>query len=648
MTWLELGLAVLATAAIVLIPGIVVAYLLGLRGLPLWALAAPAGVSMIAVASIIAPFVGLQWSFVPVIVTTAVVALIVFVLRLVLRRRWPVVPERSGAKWWVATAAAVLGGVLVAGQVALSIMSPENISQTFDNVFHLNAIQFVLDTANASPLHVGSMTSAPTGGVWYYPSGWHAVGSLVVSATGAAVPVVSNAVTVFFAAIAWPAGILLLTRTLFGPGRAVTLGAAAVAAALPAFPLLLIDYGVLFPYMMGLALVPASIAAVLRLCAIGWGSSKPAWLWVTVVVGTVPGIFVSHPGAFMAFLVFTTVATGCVLARTLVSGASRRVKAWAVAGSVVYAAVLIGAWYGLRPPEAARTWMPTETVGQAIGEVLTVSVYGAPIGIVVAALVAVGVISLVRRRTWAGSFALCALLAVAVLYVAAAALPYLVTRDVLTGSWYNNIPRLAAILPIAWVPLAAYGAATSWQWATVWARREPRRWGTVAVRAGAWVLLLLLVVTTQATTMRQAVAHARTSYAVTPDSPLLSTDERALLMRLPDHVPADAVIAGSPWTGTALAYALTGRRVMMPHTLVDITPDMQTINDELDEAAPGGEVCDALSRENVGFVLDFGDREVHGGAHQFPGFDELRTSPSVELVDSVGNAKLYRVIGCGD
>ncbi len=49
------------------------------------------------------------------------------------------------------------------------------------------------------------------------------------------------------AALVWPAGIVFLTVTLFGPHRVLVIAAGVLAAACPAFPLLMIDYGVLYP-----------------------------------------------------------------------------------------------------------------------------------------------------------------------------------------------------------------------------------------------------------------------------------------------------------------------------------------------------------------------------------------------------------------
>jgi hypothetical protein len=140
--------------------------------------------------------------------------------------------------------------------------------------------------------------------------------------------------------------------------------------------------------------------------------------------------------------------------------------------------------------------------------------------------------------------------------------------------------------------------------------------------------------------------RASALFALTPDARLLDSDEAALISRIPDHVDEDEAIAGSPWTGTSVAYALTGRHVLMPHIQMEISDTLQTVNDELAEAQPGSDVCDAVAALDVGFVLDFGDKEVHGAHHQFPGLTGLENSDAVRLADQQGHARLYEVVGC--
>lgn len=644
MVWIDLGLAVLATAAIVLVPGLLISLLLGARGHVAWALAVPAGTTVIVLAALAAPFVGLGWGLVPVIAVTAVIAVIATVLRFMpwfstsaLR-----IGDRLGRTARLAIAGAV---AVVVVQLIVVIGTPENISQTFDNIFHLNAIRYALDTGSVSPLTIGSMTSAATGGLPFYPSGWHAVASLVVQLTGVSIPIVSNAVMIFFAAFAWPVSILLLTRMLAGSSAPQMVAGAAISVAIPAFPLLLVDYGVLFPYMMSLSMIGVPIAFVIAASARASWSER--WPFVVGALGSVPAIAIAHPGGFVALLVFTTVVLLVLWIRLLASRASTRAKIVSSVCAAAYSIIALVAWYVLRPPVDARSWLPTETVGQAVGEVLTASVWFGPVNLVVAALAIAGLVVCLRRRSATDWMAVGFFAAAAGLYIVVSGLPYLVQRDILTGAWYNNAPRLAALLAIAWVPLAAVGGATLWAAATRWSTRRIRRTGLRRASLAA-VVLLVLVVVPQVGTMRQAVASAQGAFATTDESPLLTSDELALIERLDDEVPEDAVILGSPWTGTALAYAIADRPVVMPHTLMDITEEMSVLLDRLDSAKPGSaEVCAAIDDLGVEYVLDFGTQEVNDGKHPYKGLDRLRSSQAVEKVDEVGDAVLYKVVLCG-
>lgn len=642
MVWFDLALAVLATCGIVLVPGIAVSLVLGMRGLAALALAVPAGVTIIVLAALAAPFVGMPWGVIPVLLVTAVIAVIAGALRFALWRRpsdRPTFPPVA-AGGIVALCAA---GVVLVIQLIGVIGDPQNISQTFDNIFHLNAIRYALDTGSVSPLTIGMMTSGPTGGLPFYPSGWHSVATLVVQLSGVSIPIASNAVMMFFAAFTWPLSMFLLVRTLFGPSTPVLVTAAAVSAVLPAFPLLLVEYGVLFPYMMSLSMIAVPIALIVEACRQdSWGARR---LLIVAILGTLPGVAIAHPGGFVALIVFATVVLGVFWVRLLFSEAPRRRKGMTSVWIAAYALVAIVSWYALRPPAAARTWGTTVTLGQAVGEVLTVSVWAAPVNIVVATLVVVGAVVAARRRMTTDWIALGLLAAAAGLYIVVAGLPYWVPRDILTGAWYNNAPRLAALLPIAWVPLAAIGGARLWQ--VLRAVLAPVRRPRLRTVLAGLIAVVVLVVIPQVGSMRQAVASARGAFAVTDASPLLTSDELALIERLDDEIPEDAVILGSPWTGTALAYALADRQVVMPHTLMDITDDMSVVLDGLDTARAGTAVCDALDRLGVDYVLDFGTQEINGGEHTYKGLDRLDSSSAVEEIDAVGDAVLYEVVACG-
>ncbi|MCB1297499.1 MAG: hypothetical protein KDB08_00765 [Microthrixaceae bacterium] len=649
MSWLDLiwaaAVAVLTLGAI----GGSLAWAVGLKGY--WAVAvAPAfALTLIGGTAIVAPWLGLSWSLVPVLILTALIAAALWFVRRITRRARSGEPSgRRPFDFWLLLGLAI-AAIVLSLRVVDAIGAPANFSQTFDNIFHLNAVRFVLDTGNASSLNVGRMTN-PGGALGFYPAAWHGAVALIVQLSGVAIPVAVNAMTLVVAALIWPLGVVLLTRTLFGAGRVLVVSAGILATAFPLFPMLLMDYGVLYPFQLALALTPVALAATAQaLGLVPEGGGLQRWWWALVLVGTLPGIMLAHPGAFVSWLALSApMAVAFAVQRWR---ASRTVRGRSLVIISFIAYMFAGALMlmALRPPSDARGWPTAMSIPSAVWEVLSVSAWYGIAATVAALAVFAGVVWAIVARTVPALVGLGMYLVAAFLFVTVAAMPFGALRDAFTGGWYNNIPRLAAMLPMVMVPLAAFGVARS---ASAIAR-IPVFTRARARLAPAWrVAVALLVVaggilSVQGPAMAQASASVSHMFALTPDSVLVNTDEYALIQRLDEHVPEGVAVAGSPWTGASLSYALADRPVLMPHTLMEITDELALINERLDEASWNDAVCAAIDELGVGFVLDFGTQEVHGAIHEFPGFDNLAESDRVRLVDAEGAAKLYEIVACG-
>lgn len=649
MTWVDLLVAVSVSGALLVLPGLPAAAVTGLRGAWLVGVSVPLSATVLTTAALAAPRLGMDWSLLPVASMSLLLAAAAGVLRVLLARWWDLGPTRAGVEW-ITTGAAALAGLVLLARLGSALGSPTHVSQTYDGIFHLNAVRWILDTQDASPGSVASLNSDTSS---FYPAGFHALAALTIRLTGVDLAVGVNAAWLALAVVAWPLGILLLVRSLAGRSRVVLLAAGAAAAALPAFPVLLANYGVLYPLLAAYAVLPGAMAVMVR--ALGLGAEEPPrpglqLPWTLVALACVPGIALMHPTAFAALLVFVTpwvLLTAFGYVRR--SGTAGR-GVWILA-TIAWVGLVVAALQILRPPPAARFWPPTGTMAQALGEIGTLAVERGSIALVATLLVWIGGVVVVRSSGRALEQRL-ALLAppvtFTVLYLVVAGVGNTWVRDTVTGSWYNNSPRVAAMLPIAAVPLMAIGAAKLWG---LLGERGPAR-GLVGAsgRRGvvtAVVGLLLLTIALQGRALSKGLDGVADSYRLNDQSRLLSTDEERLLDRIDDEVPADAVIAGSPWTGTSLAYALADRRVLYTHILMDLSPDEELVSNKLRNARPGDEICEAADRIGVEYLLDFGPVEVHdSGPHVYPGFRSPATSAAFDLIDQEGSARLYRLTGC--
>lgn len=657
MTWISVTPQILAALGVVFVPGALLAFAgFRLRWLAALAVSPVLSVSLVSVSAVIAGAAGVRWSLLPVAVLTVVATAVAALLRVGLARR-----HRPAARAVQATdptihlveAAAVLGAAALVGRrLMYAFGSPENFSQTFDNIFHLNAIQYIADTGSASSLTIGGMT-----GIGFYPAGWHGLVSLVNSLGAGSIPVSVNVVNLVIGAVVWPIGCIFLVQQITGRRVIPTLVAGVLAGAFGAFPLLLVDFGVLYPNFLGVALIPSVLGILLAVLGLVPRSMPLGMAWL-LLLAAVPGLGLGHPSAVLAVTAFSVplVVAGVVrrirleLARYRLARAGLYVLAF-----VLYGIAVVRLWYVVRPAEDTLIWLPYQTKAQAIGEVIS----SAPLGSVVSWAVMVfsffGLAAVVLRKApwWT-----------AALWAVGGFLYVVVTggkdgdfRDLITGGWYTDNYRLAALLPVAALPLAAVGAsfildslnARLWQPATE--RMLDRGWRADAVRGASAVVLVALVAVTAVATQQQNVRNAAMSaagnYRLTEDAPLVSEDEYVLMERLDGEIEEDAELVGNPWNGSSLVYALTGHRPMQLHTISALSEDEEIIYADLRNALTDPDVCPALEESRVRYVLDFGDEEIHGGDHPYPGLEDLSSSGVVELVDAEGAAKLYRITACG-
>ncbi|WP_172804305.1 DUF6541 family protein [Arthrobacter sp. QXT-31] len=665
MSWLETLPAVFVALAIVLLPGAALAWGLGIRRLSLFGLAPLFSLTLAGVGAVIAAWLGVPWS--PAVVLAITVLATAGAWFLVGRRaaldaaapeKWPLVAG-------VAAAIAVTA-LMVGRRITQLVGAPDNISQRYDNVFHLNAVRYVLDTENASSLDLGRMGGNGSGRATIYPAVWHSLCAMVTQVTGTEIAVSVNVVNLVAGAVIWPLSVVFLTRVILGPRLMALAAAAVLSGGFVAFPYLLMVWGPLFPNLLSASVLPAALATVILVCRIAPDTDEPRLRsWLALLVG-LPGLALSHMSSVNALLAFSAPMLLWKLAvhvRGLIRARAPLGKyILPVAATVLAAAAAAVIWKLVRPGFYGG-WKPHQTVPGAIGEVVSNAPAGTDVAILTSILALIGIATIVRRRTlW---WLLACYVVAGYLYVVDAGYEAGWARDFFTGTWYQDVNRLAAYLPIFAVVLAALGVTAvveavrsmiSRQGGRLQSLFPARRAAFMDVRgirlpdlAGGVVVCALLLVLTQTGTVRDYIVDNKIFYQRDTKESILSSDEYRLLDRLPAEVPEDAVIAVNPWNGGSLAYAFADRKVLEYHQTQRMNDDLRIIAQDLANAASDPKVCAAVRKLQVTYALDFGEQYLlnHPSSRMYPGLQDLEKSRSLQLVDSEGEAKLYKVTACG-
>ncbi|WP_028281332.1 DUF6541 family protein [Arthrobacter sp. H5] len=635
MSWDQTIPALIVTVLVVFVPGLAWGYVLGLRRLTLCALAGPFSVTAVVVAAELAAITGVSWSVLPVVAVTILVGLLLWLVR----RSWGKylsTGEPGHSRWFIAAWA--VAAVPTAGYLLWIFGSPENIAHSHDNVFHLNALRYISETANSSSLTLGYLGTRS--GV-FYPAGWHAVVSVVMSATGLSIPAAINVVNLVLITGIWSVGCLFLVSRVTGERRTALLVAAVMSTAYSTFPYLLLEFGVVYPFMLSIAMLPAVLGLVIQLLRLGKPTPLTATGNAVLLIGILPGLALVHPSAVVGSL---GLSVPLVLAAAFRRHHGRR-RRTVLLGTIAYLAVVVVAWWQLRPGRNTN-WDELGDVQSALIGVLFQSPLGRPAAALAAVLTVIGAVVVLRRRKHRWTIPLYGV--AALLFVVGNWKEAPELRWALTGIWYNDFFRISALLPVAGIILASIGGV-----ALVERVRGPRvlgRWKGAPAWIGpaaAVVLVVAGLVVAPIFAARQAIQEAAVKYRFTEDSHLLTLDELELIRRLPENVEPEAVLIGSPLTGAALSYSYTGLATVLPYGTTAASDEGKLLFAELDELLDNPAVCDAAAALSVDYVLDFGNSSVHPGERVVdPGLQELTVENGFELVDSEGEARLYRITGC--
>lgn len=665
MAWLHAAPAFLAAAALVLLPGLPLALALRLRGLALLAGAVAASFALITLSSLAGPLVGLGWS--PLLpFGLGVAAFLVcwpFLRRLEFRASQPVL----GSLGWPVLAVLV-AAVLIGTLVRAGLGTPDTVSQSYDNVFHLNLIQFILDGNDASPLHM--TLAAPERAVSFYPNTWHATAALVSQMSGVGVNIATSAMIVVTTCIVWPIAIMFFTAPLMAPtSRPRHLFTIAVlAGGFSSFPYLLLRWGVLYPNLLSTALIPIALGffhAALRRRYFGTEVGGVA-AWVALAGSLGAGV-AAHPNAMFGFA-----AIALPLAIACLPGFVRAASStWGKTARILMVAlpfaVIVFLWVRLSTSDNTRVFEsgPVRALSSALtnAPLLDARAWFATVLVVAGIIVAFTT----RGVRWlVFSYA-----TVVVLYTIASGTRG-EFRTLVTGLWYNDANRLASLIVIVTVPLAALALGRLTDIIASTARPGsdvptgpiilPNTAGSdsdsLPGRVRSWfpgkstslVIILVLLATAfgmRGASLNQIVNEINDLHRLDEHSWLLSTNEIALMEEADKILPKDAVIAGNPWNGSGLAYTYAHRDVVFPHLGGEYGEDAEVVARELKDATPAA--CAAAERLGVDYVLDLGELYSVGRAKRelnYPGLTDVAGSPALTPILSEGDAVLYRVDGC--
>lgn len=627
--------------------------------------------ALVGVSAIVLGKTGIPWSLISFVPVAAVmVAATAGVMHLV-GRRWPsAVPDASSeaAENWAGNTVpvawpvigAVLGGFLTLHATEDMVFGPEAFSQTLDNSFHMNAIRWIQEHGDASSLTMGAV-SGMNQEPYFYPAGWHDFVYLIYSTTGTSIATATIVMILLVAGIIWPCSLVAMCLSIPHLRRLQALAIPALTCGFFAFPGLLLFWGVLFPNLLGYALLPAFVALLSHMIQLlaRREYSLVLSLSLTILVG-LGGLALVHPNAVVSAAVFAVpMLLGGVVQVLRTRGASTREHLVGTGVLVSLIAGCVTAWSVLRPSqEASELWTSIMGEGEAVYQFLFLGLENAnPLGgnfapaylVGFLALWGVGYLLYKRRNLWLiGSWML-----VGYMWIIAASVPRGDFRLLMVGPWYTDHFRLAALVVFPSVLLAGIGlgGAVEGIFVRIMHAIPREKHAKIAPALMGAVMVLVLAVaglSSRTPAMHDATLEVAKRYQVTPTSDILNQDEMNVINEIPKIVPKGDTIVNNPWDGSAYIYALADRHLTSYHFEFQTSPKYEAILKDLKDARTNPEVCRVVNEYNAHWYVHLENQGNFGPSEQ-KNYDGLVAAIDTDVLTPVyssGPMTLYRISAC--
>jgi hypothetical protein len=222
----------------------------------------------------------------------------------------------------------------------------------------------------------------------------------------------------------------------------------------------------------------------------------------------------------------------------------------------------------------------------------------------------------------------------------------------LTWPWYNNTPRFAAMVVVPAAVVAAAGLALPGH---LWSVRRQQRAGVEREAQhsdpwlGALLAPLIFVLVTGGANLDARQNFIERYFRPSVDRTWASPEELASLRALARRMGREGVVAANPWNGATYLPLVSDRQLLLVSEKALAPGDRQLLATDLSSAATRADVCAAMRREDVRYVITGGRpwaKLSQQAWKQYAGIDGVSPAGGFEVIAKEGPFTLWRVPQC--
>lgn len=563
--------------------------------------------------------------------------------------------------------------------IVMPLDGPESFFQGWDNLHHLGDTKAFIDSADWNPLFSSRYIpgdAAPCGvSRSFYPSAYHVLCAAIATLVGAGVPTVINVVNTVLVGLVFASSMFMLFRTLFKRNDVIALGSL-FALGVPACPWDYLIYGPLFPNLLSMVLVPICMAFfIIFMRALASGSTINIVKHAICLTFSLIAVVFAHPnGVFTLVLILAPYLSAWIWNELKTRG---RTSATLVFSQVIYWGFILIFWCLCREVPLLNNivnvrWPSIVDLPTAISNCIFLNFFNHPSQPLVALFLVIGIANLLRDGKGNRWLIVSYLLASFVYIVDASTDGEF--KQIVSGYWYTDYHRTAAIVALMVIVIAAYGASVALRFITAQMKAFSSSRGngcsncvirSMSFMFGLMVFMLTyfdvfsifgIEVYTPFEYQKQEFANQYNYELVYYD--VLTAREQEFCEKAMSIIPDGARVLNSPNDGSVFMYPLYGANIYYRGCTVP-SPDSEyecskQIRLHLNDLPDSPAVQEAVKQIGADYLiqLDHGENPAEFrisywgySPEDWIGVNSVdETIPGFELIMSDGDMRLYKII----
>lgn len=550
---------------------------------------------------------------------------------------------------------------------ARSLYTLGSFVHSYDNNFHYDQVRVYLESSNWSPLRVTKypvdygydLNPFGTSAGGFYPNAWHILVALVVTVSNSSIALCGNAVNFAFMAFVFPSGIFALFRIFFKEDKRYLLAGAFATVCITAFPWALFMSWPLFPNSIALCLVPCFVAIFFSL----FDASRRKYLLALLLV------------MFCAFVALALAQTNALFTAGVLTAPKlvhlvyeNNRKSHAVLKATLVSLVIAAIWLvAFKMPFLQGVvnyyWDPISTKMRAVRDWLTAEYAYEGMHPVAVVMIFIGLVVVTAKKhqyVWTVALWLIG----GIIYVAAASFGDEFIKHLLSGFWYTDPYRVAAMAAMCSLPLLAIGMNSVAEAVCILVKKTSHNKRVIPVTSFI-VCGLLTAATIYPFSLNfngveyfasfSAIRTNNRSHTFSSERSVYSMEKSDFLKQVEQIVGNDAIILNMPYDGSLFGFADSSLNFVYRNISGYAGSSEQEwsvlLRTKADQASSNIEVASVLKQKDIEYVLILEDDSEQLASNYFLYKREewegilgiTKDTEGFELVLSSEHMSLYRV-----